>query len=367
MNTNSNDLETLEKLGNLFKSGALSKEEFETLKNELLRKTDKNTIESQPSDIQNADLEKVTYETIEAIKLNEAKGNETIVHDIDDVKPNYADSYYNSQKNVSNLDDKNVEEKKAEPSPLTYLSVENDGKPQKKLYIVLGSLLLLILGGIIWYRFGSSSANSEELAAREKAKADSIALYSSNFVQQQQSNIPIEPNSLTTTVDEPNNSNEINNESSKSQNGNESSNDNSENLKIPIVGKKYEVNIGKNGVDYWTNGYLVKFDTNTKKGVIIQFREPFTMDYSATMKRLEFYNCRLPSIEEMKLIIKIKELKSGGYTSPNDFYWTTTKDNDDKVAVINGHGEIKYVNESERCVYFRLQDFEYNNTLHIIE
>jgi hypothetical protein len=136
----------------------------------------------------------------------------------------------------------------------------------------------------------------------------------------------------------------------------------------PIVGKKYEINIGKNGEDYWINGYVIKFDRNTKKGVFTSGDLFFTNDFSTVIKRLESFNSRLPSLEEMKLSLEIKKLKPGDdFNDWRDlFFWTSTKDNYGKIAIINRYGEVKYVDEFQRCDVFPVQDFECNSTLRVL-
>jgi uncharacterized protein (TIGR02145 family) len=174
MDLNKNNLEALEKLGSLFKSGALSKEEFETLKKELLGKPIKNQGEMKQEEFQ--------ITKIESSYKGDIK-EESAIDKSNDVNDNNIDAEPKYVKNNLNPDFKihDVEEE-ARKSTLSNLPSENHSS-NKNLTLALGCVLLLVLGLVFWFRYGESGPTAEEVAQKDKFIRDSIALAESNLMK----------------------------------------------------------------------------------------------------------------------------------------------------------------------------------------
>jgi protein TonB len=166
MDLNKNNLEALEKLGSLYKSGALSKEEFETLKKELLGKPIKNQGEMKQEEFQMNKIESSSKDNI--IEVNTiVKSNDSYDNKID-AESNYV------QRN-SNPDLKIHEEEESGKSKLSNLPSENDNS-NKNLTIALGCILLLVTGLVFWFVKSNQNTLAQNKAIMEKAITDSIAL-----------------------------------------------------------------------------------------------------------------------------------------------------------------------------------------------
>jgi hypothetical protein len=240
----------------------------------------------------------------------------------------------------------------------TIEQVDDEPSKGRGLKIALAYIAAIaIIGGIIFWAYNKKTSHTESVSQQE-IKDDT----KTNIILREQN----EKESNKSLSDLDDSSEGEHNTNAQSQDLNP--NGNSQVEQTPIVGKKYEINISKNGEDYWINGYVIKFDRNAKKGVISNGQLFFKNDYSSIIKRIESYNSRLPSLEEMQLSLKIKKLDPGDdFNDWHDmFFWTSTKDNDGKIAVINRYGEIKYVDELKRCDAVPVQDFECNHTLHVL-